>query len=141
MMKLQTGKHGYTVVNLKNRGAVKNVRVHRIVAQEFIPNPLSLPNVDHIDFNKANNAAVNLQWIETADNTRRSKQAGRAVYVKGSRHGMARLGEDDVAKILARKNERRADLAREFKTSLATIGRIIARTHWKHVELPSAPHS
>lgn len=40
----------------------KSVGLHRLVAQHFIPNPGSLPEVNHIDGNKQNNQASNLEW-------------------------------------------------------------------------------
>lgn len=43
----------------KNR---KSISVHRLVAEHFLPNPLQLPEVNHIDGNKQNNRADNLEW-------------------------------------------------------------------------------
>ena len=68
----QTKSNGYSRVALYNEGKRKNLRVHRLVAMAFIPNPDSLPDVDHIDENKDNNHVSNLQWISKASNTVRS---------------------------------------------------------------------
>jgi hypothetical protein len=42
--------------------------VHRLVAQAFIPNPEGLPEVDHVDGDKLNNAVSNLRWVSRAEN-------------------------------------------------------------------------
>jgi hypothetical protein len=47
----------------------KRVALHRLVAITFIPNPDNLPQVNHIDGNKSNNAASNLEWVSAKDNT------------------------------------------------------------------------
>lgn len=52
----------YLFVVLCKNGVLKNYRVHRLVAQAFIPNPNNLPEVNHIDENKNNNCVGNLEW-------------------------------------------------------------------------------
>lgn len=42
--------------------------VHKLVAENFIPNPNNLSDVDHIDNNKQNNNVNNLQWLSHKDN-------------------------------------------------------------------------
>lgn len=70
-------KDGYYRVRLvlihnEGRGKRKNVPIHRLVAEAFIPNPKNLETVDHIDCNKTNNYVKNLQWMSIEDNSRKS---------------------------------------------------------------------
>lgn len=53
---------GYLFVTLCKDGKKKNHLVHRLVAKSFIPNPLSLPQVNHKDCNPQNNRVENLEW-------------------------------------------------------------------------------
>jgi hypothetical protein len=46
----------------------KDERIHRLVAEHFIPNPNNLPQVNHIDGNKLNNDISNLEWVTNRDN-------------------------------------------------------------------------
>lgn len=52
----------YHQVMLYKDGIKKKFLVHRLVAQEFVPNPNNLPHVNHLDENKHNNSASNLEW-------------------------------------------------------------------------------
>ena len=60
---------GYMVVSLYKNGESKNLRVHRLVAEAFIPNPSNLPVINHKDENPANNRADNLEWCDVQYNT------------------------------------------------------------------------
>ena len=59
---------GYFQVWLYKDGIHKQMYVHRLVAQAFIPNPNNLPQVNHKDEVKTNNAASNLEWMSLKDN-------------------------------------------------------------------------
>lgn len=59
---------GYQVVTLYKGKERKNVYIHRLVAEAYIPNPNGYDTVDHIDGNKSKNDINNLQWLKNADN-------------------------------------------------------------------------
>ena len=61
MLRPHIGKFGYKQVILNNKG-MKLYKVHRLVAEAFIPNPDNLPQVNHKDENKINNNVENLEW-------------------------------------------------------------------------------
>ena len=66
---------GYLTVSLQSNGKQSTKRLHRLVAEAFVPNddPAHKTTVDHIDNDKTNNRADNLQWLSNADNIRKSK--------------------------------------------------------------------
>lgn len=69
MMKLGHDKDGYLRVGLRKNGEIcKTKKVHRLVAEAFIPNPLNLPEVNHKDENKENNRVDNLEHCDTKYN-------------------------------------------------------------------------
>lgn len=59
---------GYRMVQLWRDGVGKHHSVHRLVANAFIDNPDNLPQVNHIDENKANNSVDNLEWCSAKHN-------------------------------------------------------------------------
>lgn len=75
-MKQTVGKHGYCCVNLKDGDRRKNARVHRLVAEAFIPNPQNKPQVNHIDGNKHNNKVENLEWCTDYENRNHAYESG-----------------------------------------------------------------
>lgn len=63
-LKPNNEKSGYLSVFLFQNGKGKRIKVHRLVAEAFIPNPLNLPCVNHKDENKSNNDVNNLEWCD-----------------------------------------------------------------------------
>lgn len=58
-------KDGYLVIYTRYKnGTTGNVSIHLLRALAYVPNPNNLPQVDHIDRNKKNNAFANLRWAD-----------------------------------------------------------------------------
>lgn len=53
---------GYASVELFNTDGSKRVLIHRLVADAYLPNPCSLPQINHKDENPRNNNVANLEW-------------------------------------------------------------------------------
>lgn len=69
LLKLQSSVEGYKIIQLTNNGKIFNKRVHRLVAETYIPNPDNLPQVNHKDEDKANNNVDNLEWCSAKYNS------------------------------------------------------------------------
>lgn len=69
-------KGGYLYVNLYNDKGRKTKKIHRLVAETFIPNPNNLPQVNHKDGNKLNNRVENLEWCDQPQNTKHAVEHG-----------------------------------------------------------------
>lgn len=67
-------KSGYLYVTLSKDNSQKTFRIHRLVAETFISNPNNYSDVDHIDENKENNYAENLQWLSHSNNSSKSNK-------------------------------------------------------------------
>lgn len=60
----------YLDVELSQNGLKQRYRIHRLVAETFIPNPNNKPQVNHIDCDKSNNRVDNLEWCDNSENQR-----------------------------------------------------------------------
>lgn len=75
MMKLSI-QQGYYHVTLQINGKPKRFRVHRLVAEAFIPNPENKPYVNHKDGHRNNNCINNLEWVTPKENTQHAIKTG-----------------------------------------------------------------
>lgn len=67
---------GYLQVGLTKNGKRSYFKIHRLVAEVFIPNPDNKPEVNHIDGNKKNNTVENLEWCTTKENCQHRQKTG-----------------------------------------------------------------
>lgn len=72
--------YGYRVVSLVINGVRKHRKVHRLLAQTFLPNPNNYTDVNHIDGNKLNNSLDNLEWCSRSMNNNHARNILRLDY-------------------------------------------------------------
>lgn len=80
ILKYKKHRDGYYMVNISANTERKTLQVHRAVAKAFVSNIENLPCVNHINENKNDNRAVNLEWCTVAYNNSYGSRVGR-VYV------------------------------------------------------------
>ena len=76
---------GYFSVVLRYGGKVRYTRMHRLVAEAFIPNPENKPEVNHKDLNKQNTYASNLEWSTYSENVKHAIKA-KPEMITGMNH-------------------------------------------------------
>ncbi|MGZ0909046.1 NUMOD4 domain-containing protein [Lacticaseibacillus paracasei] len=77
---------GYHMIALCRDGNAKYRLIHRLVAIAFLNNPDSLPEVNHKDENKANNAVSNLEWCTSEYNLNYGTRKYRIAKSSGPKH-------------------------------------------------------
>ena len=69
-------RNGYLEVGLKKDGIEFRRKIHRLVAEAFLPNPECKPQVNHIDGDKSNNCVSNLEWVTDLENKQHAWKTG-----------------------------------------------------------------
>jgi hypothetical protein len=125
---------GYYYIGLsyKDRKS-KSFRVHRLVAKAFIPNPLNLSQVNHIDCDKFNNNVSNLEWCTHEQNT--IHRDLHNLSPKGEKTPFSKLTESDVIEMrrLRASGMKYDDIAVKFPVNKSVVCAICLRKSWKHV--------
>lgn len=88
IMKPGLGTNGYLQLKLGNDH--KEYRIHRLVAEAFIPNPEEKEEVNHIDGIKTNNHVDNLEWTTRSENALHSYNVLKAKKFFGKEHWMSK---------------------------------------------------
>ncbi len=129
---LSEHRDGYKKVLLHKRGRMKTFSVHRLVASAFVANPGRHPQVNHIDGDKQNNRASNLEWCSAQTNVRHAVATGLFGSM-GERHHLAKLDRHAAEFVrLARSfGYSLKFLAGYFGVSVSTISSAATYRTWK----------
>lgn len=109
-------KDGYLVVGLFRDKKNIQKRVHRLVAEVFIPNPNNYPCVNHKDENKTNNSIDNLEWCTVAYNNKYGNH-----YKKSSITMSKPIHQYDLSLKYIRTFSSLTNAAKELKCSMGGI--------------------
>lgn len=126
---------GYEMVMLYKSKKPKKFLVHRLIAITYIPNPLDLKEVNHIDGIRRNNKLTNLEWVTSSQNKQHAMKFG-LMNNKGSHHGLSKLTETGVKEIrrfLKEGKIRQSILAKLYEVSPSTICDIKKGRMWNHI--------
>ena len=129
-------KSGYYYVHLCDGvHHTKLCKLHRVVAQAFIPNPNKLPQVNHKNGDKSDNSVDNLEWCDAFHNMQHAINTG-LFNVVGEHNPSAKLNYNDVKHIreIYVKGSRKFGtnaLAKEYNVSNVLIGKIVRYEIWK----------
>jgi len=122
-------KQGYMKLTLSHNSVRMYKRVHRLVAETFIPNPENKPEVNHKDFDKSNNCVDNLEWNNKSENIKYN-------YDKSNFQGRRKLSFDEVKEIRYLRNNKKLlvkELANKYNVSIGCIKKIIYNETYKNI--------
>ena len=131
---------GYYQIGLSKEGAKKHVQIHRLVAQAFIPNPQSLPFINHKDENKKNNCVDNLEWctpeynvnygsgIARAKEARKTKKIKRAEEIRKAKQLRKPAKKDEIEMVLKEANMTKTVLANDLGITIGALNQRIYKS-------------
>lgn len=139
LMKPRLNKDGYWVISLKRYGAKRiYTSTHRLVALAFLPNPRRVPFVNHKTGIKSDARLDNLEWTRKKENRNHADRIGLrdGVMPKGSKSWNAKFTESDIREMRQRyaNGESQGAIARDYGSTQGSMGYILRRDTWKHVE-------
>ena len=125
-------KNSYGYVELWKNNKGKKFRIHRLVAETFIPNYDNKEQVNHIDGNKTNNCVDNLEWVTPKENVTHAINNNLIILKYGSNNVSAKLKEEDVKFIRenAKVNISVKELAKRYNVSTTNIYNILNNKKW-----------
>lgn len=125
--------HGYLYCDLYKDNKECRKAIHRLVASAFIDNPENKPQVNHINGNKLDNRAENLEWCTQSENNLHAFSLGlmKAYDRHGDKNPMygKKMSDYTKSRILASHLGVKASLATREKMSLSRKGKKFSEEH------------
>ena len=137
IVKQRINSDGYPTITVGKMENRTSMRVHRIVATLFIPNPNNLPEVNHLDCDRQNSRADNLEWTTHQDNVTHSQKLGNYKGRQvGEKNIRSRLTEEDVIDIRLMFDNglmTQKELSEAYNIGWSTVHNIVFRFTWTHI--------
>lgn len=137
---LRPNTSGYASFTAGRKGHRINVAVHRLVAENFLPNPNKYSDVDHRDSNRMNAALENLEWVPHSENVKRAyargNHDGRATGVKNPR---AKLDDSLVTQMRIEYwffSTSVMTLSKKYNVPWSTVSHVVNGETWVNIPMP-----
>lgn len=117
----------YYYVDIHEGQLRKNLRLGRLVAQHFIPNPLNLPQVNHKNGNRLNDDISNLEWMSVSDNQKHKIALQKEKGTYKTPKGQMKFDRKKIDKVWSlRKNGlAHRKIASKLKMGVSTVTHIL----------------
>ena len=128
-------KYGYCVRNININGKQYLKKVHRLVAQAFIPNPENKPQINHRNGIKTDNRVENLEWATQTENIQHAYRTGLAKGKSGIYNSMNKYSEEQIhliCKLLEKKIPMKL-ISKLINFNYKLINEIKNGHKWKHI--------
>lgn len=134
-------KGKYEVVCLYKDRKQKKFLVHRLVALNYIPNPLNLTEVNHKNANSKDNRLENLEWVTSKQNKEHAialglyknigKNSPKGIYVNTALLNPSKVRR--IRELYSTKKLNGIELAKKFNVTKNCIYSVVSRKNWKHI--------
>jgi len=133
IMKAYQNPRGYVYVRLTHNGKSWSKGLHNIVAEAFLGEKPTFKNsrteIDHIDCDKTNNRADNLQYVSAKINKRRAIRNGLHTMMWGKPIKINKNIADEIRKE-SRNGMRNCDIAKKFNVRASLVSDVICNRCW-----------
>lgn len=128
---------GYYRVALCKNAKSRTRKVHRLVAQAFIPNPENKKTVNHKNGIKDDNRVENLEWATYKENNDHAIDTGLLIKNcrKGDECSFSKLKGSDIPVLRELNNTmKHREIAKIYNVHKSTIEGVVYRRNWKHIK-------
>ena len=128
ILKPATDKKGYLRVGLQIDGKLCTKKVHRLIAEAFIPNPENKPQVNHKNSVKSDNRVDNLEWVTNKENVIHAVLSGNCNYVR-----LNPVKIKEIRKLYLSGDYTQKEIGLKYGVIRQHISDIVNLKKWKHV--------
>ena len=127
-----TNVGGYRLLNYAEHLHQNNHKyIHRLVAEIFLPNPLNLPQVNHIDGDKTNNNVSNLEWCTALDNIRHHHKTTNRTYKKTVKPRLTDIQVREIRNLATTHTYK--EIGSMYNLAMITIYFIVSKRTYKNI--------